>query len=303
MSIVGKTIVVTGATGFLGSHITRALLDAGARVRGAVRTPSKGQWLTDLGAEMVAADLANRASLTAAFEGADAVVSNAALATRKGSTWDDFVKANKLGAENVAYATAEAGVDRLIHVSTVAVYNPRIRHINSEDDTASILAGAKWAWNDLTTDKRYSKSKAMGERRVWELAKELNIRTTALRPGPIYGSRDGGLTERYAKAMRGSIRIAPTFRAPHVHAGDVAIAIRGALENDQSVGRSYNVTGTRVSPYQVLQTWKSIVGGGPTLIPLPVPLWIDYDDTAAKRDLGFSCRGIEAGVREIVAAT
>ena len=102
--------------------------------------------------------------------------------------------------------------------------------------------------------------------------------------------------------MRGSVRLAPTFQAPHVHAGDVAIAIRGALANDASVGQSYNVTGTRVSPYQVLQTWKAITGTGPALIPVPVPLWIDYDDTAARRDLGFSCRGIEAGLREIVAA-
>ena len=302
MSLTGKTIVVTGATGFLGSHITRALLDAGANVRGAVRTPSNGQWLVDLGATMIAADLGDRESLAKAFEGADAVVSNAALATRKGSTWDDFVNANQLGAENVAHAAGDAGVKRLVHVSTVAVYNPRIRHVNSEADTRSILEPSRFAWNDLTTDWRYSKSKALGERRVWELASQLGIETTAIRPGPIYGSRDGGLTEKYAKAMRSSIRLAVTLRAPHVHAGDVAIAIRGALLNDASIGQSYNVTGTRVSPYEVLRTWKQITGAGPTLIPIPVPLWIDFDDSAAKRDLGFSCRGIEAGVREIVAA-
>ncbi len=302
MPLSGKTVVVTGATGFLGSHITRALLDAGATVRGAVRTPSKGKWLEDLGAEMVAADLADRASMTKAFRGADAVVSNAALATRKRARWREFVDANKLGAANVVRATADAGVERLIHVSTVAVYKPRIRHLNSEANTRLVLDGKRIAWSYLVTDWRYAVSKAMGEREVWALSKELGIRTTALRPGPIYGSRDVKLTQRYASAMQSSIRLVPTFGLPHVHAGDVAIAIRGALLNDESAGRSYNVTGTCVSPYKVMQTWKAITGGGPRLIRVPVPLWIDYDDTAARRDLGFECRGIEAGVREIVAA-
>jgi len=300
MELAGRTVVVTGATGFLGAHIAEALLASGAQVRGAVRSPEKGRWLTERGVELVRADLADPASLVDAFSGADAVVSNAALATRKRSPWSTFVDANARGAENVVRATSDAGVKRLVHVSTVAVYKPRLRHLNRETDTPSILDGVRLSWSHLVTDWRYSVSKAMGEDAVWRLSRSLGLDTTTVRPGPIYGSRDSKLTARYADAMGRRFRLAPTCAIPHVHAGDVAGAIAGALANPHSVGHAYNVTGTRVSPYEVLRTWKALHGSGPTLIPLPVPLWIDYDDGAAQRDLGFTCRGIEAGVREVL---
>jgi nucleoside-diphosphate-sugar epimerase len=300
MSVAGRLIVVTGATGFLGSHISRALIDAGAHVRGAVRSPEKGAPLRELGAEMVYADLTEPATLAEAFAGADAVISNAALATRKGSPWSNFVEANIQGAENVVHAVAKAGVKRLVHISTVAVYKPRLQHCNREEDTQSILHGTRFSWSHLVTDWRYSVSKAMGEDRVWELSRDYGLDTTTLRPGPIYGSGDTKLTATYAQAMGQRLRLAPTFRLPHVHAGDVASALLGALINDASIGQGYNVTGTPVSPYDVLRTWAAITGMGPTLIPIPTPLWIDYADDTAKRDLGFSCRGIEAGIREVL---
>jgi NADH dehydrogenase len=249
---------------------------------------------------MVYADLTKPETLADAFAGADAVISNAALATRRSSPWSEFIEANAHGAENVVHATAKAGVKRLVHVSTVAVYKPRIRHRNREIDTPSILSGARLSWSHLVTDWRYSVSKAMGENRVWELSREYGIDTTALRPGPIYGSGDTKLTATYARAMAQRLRIAPTVCLPHVHAGDVASAVLGALANDASIGRGYNVTGTPVSPYEVLRTWSAITGTGPTLIPVPLPLWIDYADDTAERDLGFSCRGIEAGLREVL---
>ena len=302
MDLKGQRVVVTGATGFLGSHITRALLDRGAHVVGAVRTPSKGAWLEALGAEMVSADLTDKNSLAVAFAGADAVVNNAGLSTREGSpSFQDFKDANRTGVRNVVDAMAQAQVKRLVHISTVAVYKPKLLRENDEN-AAKLIDGVPLAWTYLVTPWRYSLSKAQGERLLWDAAKAAGLDVTVLRPGPIYGSRDAKLTTRYANAMQRKVQPAPTFALPHVHAGDVGVAVAGALHNADSVGQAYNVTGKPVSPFKALKTWKKLTGKGPVLLPIPLPVWVDYDDGAAERDLGFTCRGIEAGLREVLQA-
>ncbi len=300
MDLANKRVAVTGVTGFLGSHIARALLDRGAQVIGAVRSPEKGAWLRDLGVELVQADLADTASLTAAFEGADAVVANAALAVRgKSPAYRDFLEANRTGAENQAHAAAAAGVKRFVHISTVAVYRPKVCALNGHD--RMLLDGPRLSVAYITTNWRYALSKAEGERAVWELSKSLGLDTTTLRPGPIYGSRDGKLTQRYAGMMGRRVVPAPTVGIPHVHARDVAEAACGAIANAASIGQAYNVTGPVASVHEVLSTWRRLTGSGPRLLRLPLPLWIDFDDAPARRDLGFAPRSIEAGIREVLA--
>src|SRR5574340_135417 len=101
MELQGKTVAVTGASGMLGAYICRALLAAGAKVRGVVRNPEKAAFLANEGVTFAVADLADRAALTEAFRGADAVVSNAALYSIRNFKWADNYKANKEGTENV----------------------------------------------------------------------------------------------------------------------------------------------------------------------------------------------------------
>ena len=77
--IAALPVALTGATGFLGSHIAEALLAAGLPVRGVVRNPEKGAWLAAKGMALRRADLAETDAMTSAFGGSQLLIANAAL--------------------------------------------------------------------------------------------------------------------------------------------------------------------------------------------------------------------------------
>lgn len=291
-------MAITGATGFLGTHLVEVLGARGFEVRGVVRNPGKG---SGLGVELVPADLGDPATLARAFTGASAVVANAALSTRKSAPWSAFEHANLAGVENTLRAAAAAGVRRVVLISTIAVYRAWPGRPNPESTPLLTSPGLPLTPTLLTTNWRYSLSKARGEALAWRLAAELGLELTVLRPGPIYGPRDTKMTAMYAAWMRRSWVIAPTVRLPHVHASDVAGAVAGALAAPASVGRAYNTTGASASVYEALTTWKRLAGRGPRILSLPVPLAMRFDDSAAVRDLGFSPRTLEDGIRDVLA--
>ena len=126
MSLSGKTIALTGATGFLGTYTALELIKRGAAVRGVVRSPHKGHWLKKQGVTFAQADLMSVTALQEAFTGVDAIISNAALFTMQKASWEDFYQPNKVGTNNVFRAAHKAGVSRILQVSSVAVYHKRL---------------------------------------------------------------------------------------------------------------------------------------------------------------------------------
>jgi dihydroflavonol-4-reductase len=293
-------VAVTGASGFLGSHVALALAAAGHTVRAVVRDPGKAAWL---GVDAVRGDLGDRASLVAAFAGCDAVVDNAALLGRDRAPYAEFLAANVGGAEAVLGAAADARVSRIVKISTIAVHRMRLFAMNDRDTANFADVRVPVGWGHVTTNWRYALSKARGEARSWELARERGLAMTSIRPGPIYGPRDGKLTASYAKIMARKLAFLPTARVPHVHAGDVAGAVLGALANPDSAGRAYTVCGPLASPYEVIGLWKRLAGGGPVLVPIPVPLHVRWDDGHAIRDLAFAARSVEDGLRDVLASS
>lgn len=181
--IDGKTILVTGATGFLGGAAVRRLNASDTRVRALVRSPEKSAWLRTLpNVEIVFGDLTKPDTLRAAAEGCDVVLHTAvAYGDRDGQ-----VAVNVEGTRNVAKAAAAADVERFVHVSSIAVYGYALDHLDATEYTPMVPR----------SHDPYAETKANGERALQKVAGDTGLVFSVIRPGMIYGPGSQPWTER-----------------------------------------------------------------------------------------------------------
>src|SRR6185369_4013841 len=169
------TILVTGGSGFLGSHIIEQLSQAGRPVRALLRRSSDTKFLRSLSnVELVDGAIDDRASLERAVAGVEAVVHSAGLV--KARNLDEFMRVNARGTENLLAACLPLGnsLKRFVQVSSIAVGGPSDAYGNpfSVDATPRPV-----------TD--YGRSKLAAERAV--LSKQDQLKVTVIRPPAIYG--------------------------------------------------------------------------------------------------------------------
>ena len=302
MHLPDATVAVTGATGFVGSHIIDALVDAGCSVRAVVRNPQKAEGLAERGVDIAKADILEPGDLVEAMRGCDVIVSNAALGSWSGEL-PDYERVNQLGATNVLQAASKVGIRRAVVISTVAVYRTRLYAAMDEQTVGHDTSRRRFNWSDLTTDWRYARTKTVGEAMAREHAESTGMGITFLRPSPVYGSRDPKVTQRYLDRLDRAVTVEPTVGVPFVHARDVADAVVASLANPDTIGRAYNLAGPPVSPFTLMRTLKRVAGRGPVVLPLPLPIWVRFDTSAAARDLGFAPRALDDGLRESLPST
>jgi nucleoside-diphosphate-sugar epimerase len=292
----GRRIAVTGATGFLGRYMVDTLLARGARVIGVVRNPDRVPELAARGVELRRADLAERDRLAQGFAGADAVVSNAALFSLRNARWRDHEDANIRGTQNVFDAIADAGVKRVVHVSSVAVYSGHRPPV--DEDAPQLGPDARRSFTNV-----YAISKALSEQLAWRLAERSDLALTAVRPCAIYGAFDPNFTAVFRRLIGFPVTVMPTtLRLALVYAGDVAEAIARALERPASAGRAYNVTGDDLALGDFARAWREAGGrAGQLFLPIPVPFVRMFDNGRAVRELGWRNRPFVDALRETFA--
>jgi nucleoside-diphosphate-sugar epimerase len=285
VKLAGSTVAVTGATGFLGGYLVDKLLARGAHVIAVVRSPDKARELAARGVEVRKADLADRAALRAAFAGADAVISNAAVVsfTRPRETHATNVQ----GTRNVFEALAEAGVKRAVAISSAAAYPPSPF---MRDESSPLRRGARFVWD------AYGASKAEAERVAQAICADAGVGLTIFRPCGISGARDPLLMGALTLLSRFPVAPMPVFtRIGVVHAEDVAEAVALSLERPEvAAGKAYNLQGATASLWRVARQFRA--AGGPSArvwLPIAFPFLLRYDDARARRELGWQPRSLE----------
>ncbi len=135
----GHKVLVTGATGLVGGNLTRLLVqEKGERVKVLVRESSKTLALDDLDVERVSGDITDPSSLARAMEGCDRVYHAAAVVSMWNGLLDAMRRVNVGGTVNVMQAAMDAGVERVVHVSTNGVIGMRSRG-NPADETVPFV--------------------------------------------------------------------------------------------------------------------------------------------------------------------
>ena len=223
-------VLVTGATGFLGSHIAEQLAARGDVVRALVRRSSKVDALERLGAELAYANLEKGEGLEAALAGVDAVVHCAGVV--KALDEAGFFEVNERGTRNLVEAARAAGLSlrRFVYISSHEAWGP------AEPGT---LPTEDMPPRPVTT---YGRSKLAGERAVLDAAGAFPV--TVLRPTGIYGPRDAEILQLFTIANRGLLPLINrrTSRFTMVYGPDCAAATLAALDVPHESGSVYFVT-------------------------------------------------------------
>jgi nucleoside-diphosphate-sugar epimerase len=206
-------VLVTGATGFVGSHIAQAFVEAGYEVRVGSRASSNERWISSLDTERVPLDLDGSAEdVSRAVHNVDVVVHAAGItrARRPG----DYYSVNAGGTRSVATVALRAGVRRLVLISSLAARGPD-GHDHPESD--------------------YGRSKLEAETHLLALGGRMEA--VVLRPAAVYGPRDTDLLPLFRMARAGWLPV-PWGAAPlqPIYAEDAARAALAAAREPVGFG-------------------------------------------------------------------
>ena len=319
-------VFVTGGTGFIGGHVVRKLRERGDEVRALVRTPEKGAALQQLGCELVAGSLADAAAIRAGVEGCDAVIHGAAVyeVGIPQSEHQAMHEANVVGTETVLRAALDAKVPKVVYISTVGAFgNTRGQVV---DETYQHPGG------DYTS--YYEETKVEAHRIAERLIGE-GLPCVIVQPGGVYGPDDhSALGRQMNQFLDGKMPMIafPDLGMNMVHVDDVAAGVLLALDKG-SAGEAYVLGGQITTMRELIDTLAQVtdkkapkralptglmkamtpigpvigkvMNQGPNLRELissadDVTFWAKHDKAMA--DLGYSPRGLEQGLRDMLEA-
>ncbi len=274
-----RTCLVTGATGFIGSHLAEACLARGWQVRTLVRPTSDTRLLERLGVTLIPGDIVDPDACREAVAGADVVVHAAAKVGDWGDV-DTYRIVNVEGLRNLLEACRGRPIARFIQLSSLGVYAARHHHGTDETEPAATkhIDG-------------YTQSKAEAEQLALGFQRDAGIPVVVLRPGFVYGPRDrtilprlvDGLRRKQLRYLGGAQRVLNTL-----YVGNLVEAVFLAVENPGAIGQIFNLTDSEpVTRQRFLETIAERLEL-PKPRVRPVPLWFPkaltwYLESAARR--------------------
>lgn len=258
-----QTVLVTGATGFLGGYLVRRLTKR-YRVLALGRDQERGRELEACGAVFCPGDFTRREECAPYFAEADYVIHAGALSTVWGK-WEDFYQTNVLGTDLTASLCMEKSVKRLVYLSSPSIYTGREDQYDIREEQAP-------EQNELNG---YIRSKLMAEKRLrrWE---KKGLEIVILRPRGLIGIGDTSLVPRILKANRKTG--IPLFREGRnlvdiTSVENAALACELALTAEKAAGRVFNITnGEPMEFREILELFLDAIGDAPHYRRLPFEL-------------------------------
>ncbi len=294
MELKDKIVLVTGASGFVGTYVARGLREQGVRVRALVRRPEARAELERLGVETVLGDLTDARSVEAAVRGTQAIVHCAVQALVDVS---EARRVNVEGTRTLAQAALATGCERFVHISTVAVYPLRDRE-GSVDESLP-----------LADDKdAYSITKIEAEREVEEAAAR-GLRTVILRPPVILGVHPSSYWGTHVPKgiAAGQFAQVDEGRRPlsYVDVRSLVDAVIRALRVDEAVGQTFNISDGHTPWHRYTDLFKT--GPLPSVSSAQLPAFMSFRGTLstekAQRVLGWTPRDtFDSVMAEVVRA-
>jgi nucleoside-diphosphate-sugar epimerase len=320
-------VFVTGGTGFIGGEIVRQLRDRDEAVVCLARSPEKGAKVAALGCELVAGDLGDEAALRAGMEGCDAVIHAAAMyevgipKKQQPQMWE----ANVAGTERVMKAALEAKVPRIVYVSTVGIFGNTHKQVVEES----------YENPEQGFTSYYEETKLEAHKIVKRMIADQGLPAIIVQPGGVYGPDDTSqVADLLVEFFAGKLVLMPfpELGICMSHVEDIAGGVLLALDKGK-LGETYVISGPvttmreaiemvakvsgRKAPKRDLPTglMKAMIPIGPLVGKLMgqppnlrelissadgVTFWASY--AKAERELGYSPRGMEAGLRQTLEA-
>lgn len=221
-------VMITGATGFIGSHITRAFCENQVRVGCLIRKGSNISNLEGLPVESRTADIRNSEDLIRALNGYDWVIHNAAKVADWGN-YANFYQTNVLGTVNVLTACVQVGIKNIIMTGSNSVYGEE-NSSTVKDEASPYNSHYRYFGDSLFSCSLnyYRDTKALAKKEALAFAEKHNLNLTILEPVWVYGERElnTGFYE-YLKTAKAGIPFLPGAKQNKFHviyAGDLARA-------------------------------------------------------------------------------
>jgi nucleoside-diphosphate-sugar epimerase len=259
MPLQGKSVLVTGAAGFVGGALTLRLANEGAQVTAFVHTPGKAAFLQDKpNIHLVPGDINDAQGVFNVTQGCDVVFH---LAAATSGPLDHQRKVNVEGTRNVVEACVRARVQRIVHMSTLAVYG----YTHKEDITEQtpIAPGPD----------PYAISKAEGEDVLRQLSLQNDLSYAILRPGFIYGPRSGLWTGFMFKLARRKPLIfigSGKGAAPAIYIDDLVTLCLLAVTHPGADRQAFNATPDPTPTWRQFLGAYSRLAGHQTWVGIPV---------------------------------
>ncbi len=256
-----KTILLTGATGFLGRHLARRLTQDGHRLRCTIRDPKKASHLVEQNADLIVGDLSDRGIVDVAVRDVDAVVHAAAKIGGWGRR-ESYVKNNVVVTRNLLEASAKHGVKRFVYLSSVAIYG---------------MQPDRWLTEESPPRKQadpYCQTKLECEHLVRQYSVSHGAVATVLRPSIIFGPRDGRFFDRVASQVRRGVLVTVGRRnqgPPLVFVEDVVNFTAEILRSQSTSFEIYNLSSQENITWElIVQEFSIQLGVRTRLVRIPI---------------------------------